>query len=196
MWPYFAIFLACFGGDSLPIIGPPVWTIMVFMQVKFELNPWLVLLVGVPGSVLGRYVLSLYSTRFLGKYIVQCKRDEMEFVGRKLNGSLWKIWPFLLLYSLLPLSTSALFFAAGLSRIKPIQILPPFFVGKFVSNAVMLFTSGYALHQVTQTGFEFFSLKSLLFIAVSLVVIGVLLFLDWRRVLEHRQLRFNFHIWR
>ena len=107
MWPYLATFLASLASDSLPIIGPPVWTILVFMQLKFDLNPWLVLGVGVPGSVLGRYALSLYSTKFLRKFITTKKANEMEFVGKKLDGSIWKTWPFVLIYSLLPLSTTA-----------------------------------------------------------------------------------------
>ena len=196
MWPYFATFLASLASDSLPIIGPPVWTIMVFMQLKFDLNPWLVVLVGVPGSVLGRYGLSLYSTKFLRKFITRTKANEIEFVGRKLNGSLWKTWPFVLVYSLLPLSTTALFFASGLARIKPIQVLPPFFVGKFISDAVMLFSSSFAIQQVNQPGFNLLSAKSLTVILSSVVVIAAFLFLDWRRLLERKQLRLDFHVWR
>ena len=195
MWPYLATFLASLASDSLPIIGPPVWTIMVFMQVKFDLNPWIVLGVGVPASVLGRYGLSQYSSRFTRKFITKAKAEEMEFVGKKLNGRLWEIWPFVLLYSLLPLSTTALFFAAGLARIRPLQILPPFFVGKFISDAVMLFTSSYALREVSQPGFQFFTAKSITLILSSLVIIAVFLFLDWRRLVERKQVRFEFRIW-
>src|SRR6185369_14468231 len=100
MWPYVVTFLASVASDSLPIIGPPVWTILVFMQVKFDLNPWMVLFVGVPGSVLGRYALSLYSTKFLFFFIKQKTAYEMAFVGKKLDGKLWKTWPFVLIYSL------------------------------------------------------------------------------------------------
>src|SRR4051794_17542929 len=135
MGDYIILFFACLIADSLPVIGPPVWTIMVFMQVKFRLEPWVVLAVGVPASVLGRYTLSLYSNTFFGRVIRGRKADEMRFVGRKLDGSLWKTWPFVLVYSLLPLPPTALFAAAGLARIRPIKILPPFFVGKFISDA-------------------------------------------------------------
>ena len=82
------MFLAALVTDLIPVVGPPVWTVMVFMLVKFDLNPWLVLAVGVPGSVLGRYLLSLYVPKLLGKVIKQTKRDELEYVGGKLKGSL------------------------------------------------------------------------------------------------------------
>ena len=97
------MFFAALATDLIPVIGPPVWTVMVFMLVKYDLNPWLVLAVGVPGSVLGRYGLSLYVTKFLGKVIKQTKSDEMKFAGSKLKGSLWRSWPFVLVYSLLPI---------------------------------------------------------------------------------------------
>lgn len=196
MWPYVVTFFASLASDSLPIIGPPVWTILVFMQVKFDLNPWMVLFVGVPGSVLGRYALSLYSTKFLRKFITTKKANEMEFVGKRLDGHLWKTWPFVLVYSLLPLSTTALFFAAGLARVKPIQVLPPFFVGKFISDAVMVFSSRYALQQVSQPGFHLLTAKNLTVILSSLLIIAAFLFIDWRRLLEHKQLRLVFQIWK
>ena len=196
MWPYLVMFLAALATDSIPIVGPPVWTVMVFMLVKFDLNPWLVLVVGVPGSVLGRYGLSLYITKFFGKVIRQDKSDEMKFVGQKLAGSLWKTWPFVLLYSLLPLSTTALFSAAGLARIRPIQILPPFFVGKFISDGIMLFSGRYAVHQAVNSVGGVFSWQGITTILAGVLVIALFLFLNWRLLVEERKLRLNFHIWR
>ena len=196
MWPYLLMFFAAVVTDLLPVIGPPVWTVMVFMLVKFDLNPWLVLAVGVPGSVLGRYGLSLYISLLMGKFIKQAKTDEMRFAGRKLSGGLGRIWPAVFLYSLLPLSTTALFSAAGLAKIKPIQILPPFFAGKFVSDAVMLFAGRYALRNSTELIYGTFSWKGIAATLVGLAAIAAFLFVDWRRLLEQRKVRFNFHIWK
>lgn len=196
MLHYVVLFVASFIADSLPVIGPPVWTIMVFMQVKFKLEPWLVLAVGVPASVLGRYTLSLYSGKFFGKVIRQKKADEMRFVGKKLNGSLWRAWLFVTLYSLLPLSTTALFAAAGLARIKPVQILPPFFVGKFISDAIMLFSGRYAVDAALHPGAGVWSGKNIIAMIVGLFLIAAFLFVDWRLVLEKHKIRINFHIWR
>ena len=190
------MFLAAMATDLIPVIGPPVWTVMVFMMVKFDLNPWLVLAVGVPGSVLGRYGLSLYAPWFFGKVIKQSKTDELKFAGSKLKGSLWRSWLFVLMYSLMPLSSTALFSAAGLARIKPIQILPPFFVGKFVSDAVMLFTGSYAIHSSVDVVYGTFSWKGVTSIVAGLVVLAAFLFIDWRLLLERRKLRVNFRIWK
>lgn len=196
MWPYLLMFVAALATDLIPVIGPPVWTVMVFMMVKFDLNPWLVLAVGVPGSVLGRYCLSLYTPWFFGKVMKQTKSDELKFAGRKLKGNLWRSWLFVLAYSLTPLSTTALFSAAGLARIKPVQILPPFFAGKFVSDAVMLFTGSYAIHNSVDVVYGTFSWKGIATIVAGLVVLAAFLFLNWRLLLEQRKLRLNFRIWK
>jgi len=190
------MFLAALATDLIPVIGPPVWTVMVFMLVKFDLNPWLVLAVGVPGSVLGRYCLSLYVPKLLGKVMKQTKSDDLKFVGSKLQGSLWRCWSFVLLYSLLPISTTALFSAAGLARIKPLQILPPFFVGKFASDAAMLFTGSYAIHNSVDLVYGTFTWKGMTTIVGGLVVLAAFLFLDWRLLLEQRKLSFCFRIWK
>lgn len=190
------MFLAALATDLIPVVGPPVWTVMIFMLVQFDLNPWWVLAVGVPGSVLGRYGLSLYTPMLFGKVIKQTKRNDLAFVGEKLNGGLWRSWLFVLIYSLLPFSTTALFSAAGLARIKPRQILPPFFVGKFVSDAVMLFTGRYAVDRSFNPVLGTFSWSGLAAFVVGLAAIATFLFLDWRVLLEKKKLRVNFQIWK
>ena len=53
-WMYLVVFASALAVDLIPIIGPPAWTVMVLLLIKFNLNPWGVLAVGVPGSALGR----------------------------------------------------------------------------------------------------------------------------------------------
>ena len=120
----------------------------------------------------------------------------MKFVGRKLNGSLWRSWLFVLVYALTPLSTTALFSAAGLARIKPVTILPPFFLGKFVSDAVMLFGGRYAMQNSADLVYGTFSWKGISTILAGLAVVAALLFLDWRTLLEKKKLRLDFNIWK
>ena len=86
--------------------------------------------------------------------------------------------------------------AAGLARIKPLQILPPFFVGKFVSDAVMLFSGRYALSNSVDLVYGSFSWKGIATIVTGLVLLAAVLFLDWRLLLEKRKFQVNFHIWK
>jgi len=193
---YLWVFLASFAVDLVPIIGPPAWTAMVLLLMKFDLNPWLVLAAGVPGSVAGRALLSLYAPWISKKVIKRRKNAEFEFVGRKLNQKLWQSWAFVFLYSVSPLPTTPLFSAAGLAKIGLLQILPPFFVGKFISDAVMLFTGREAFADFADLFDGTFSSKGIGTAVASVLVIGGFLFLDWRQLLEKKRLRFNVHIWK
>ena len=169
---------------------------MVLLLVRFDLNPWLVLAAGVPGSVIGRHVLSLYTPWFAEKVIRRHKNDELTFVGRRLKQKLWASWMFVFIYSLSPLPTTPLFSAAGLAKISPLQIVPPFFVGKFISDAVMLFTGRSAFTSLTDLLHGTFSVNGIVVAALSVLVICGFLFLDWRRLIESRNIRFNVHIWK
>lgn len=193
---YVWAFLIGVGFDLVPIIGPPVWTGLVLLMVKFDANPWLVLACGVPGSVLGRYLLSLYTPWLSKKIIKSRKNDEMEFVGRRLKRKLWESWIFVLVYSLSPLPTTPLFSAAGMAKIPPVQIIPPFFVGKFISDAVMLFMGREAVGSVAELIHGTFSIKGIITIVISIGVILGFLFIDWRTLLGKKQIRFNPHIWK
>ena len=112
MLMYLAVFLSALVVDLIPVIAPPAWTIMVFLLVKFHLNPWFVLIVGVTGSTIGRYIFSLYVPHIADKLIKRRKKDELEFMGKKLTQTFWQSWLFVFIYSLTPLSSSALFTAA------------------------------------------------------------------------------------
>jgi hypothetical protein len=193
---YLWVFLASLAVDLVPIIGPPAWTVMVLLLVRFDLNPWLVLAAGVPASVIGRYVLSLYTPWLFKKIIRRKKSDEFEFVGRKLQQRLWQSWSFVFVYSVSPLPTTPLFSAGGLAKVSPLHIIPPFFVGKFISDAVMLLTGRSAVTSLGELLKGTYSAKGVAVAAVSLLVICAFLFLDWRQLIERRRLHFSVRIWK
>ena len=124
MWLYLVVFLSALAVDLIPLFGPPAWTIMVFLLMKFDLNPWGVLAAGVPGSALGRFLLSLYIPKISSKFLKRRKNEELEFVGKKLAPNNWRTWLFVFVYTLMPLPTTALFTAAGLAKVKPTLTWP------------------------------------------------------------------------
>src|ERR1019366_2268753 len=196
MWMYLAVFFSALTVDLIPVIAPPAWTLMVFFMVKFHLNPWGVLVVGVSGSTLGKYIFSLYVPKIADQIIKRRKRVELEFMGKKLGQKLWQSWLFVFIYSLTPLSTAFLFIAAAIAKVKAGRMVPPFFAGKFVSDAVLIFTGRYAVLNLTGLVHGAFSAKGIIIIVVTLVVAGGFLFVDWRALLEKKQFKFNFKIWK
>jgi membrane protein YqaA with SNARE-associated domain len=196
MWKYLAVFLAALAVDLIPVIAPPAWTISVLLLVKFHLKPWGVLLLCVSGSTLGRYLLSLYIPHFSGRLLKRHKSEELEFLGKKLGRSLWKNWLFVFIYSVTPLSSTALFTAAGIAKVNPLHTLPAFFCGKFLSDLVMIYTGHYAAANFKDLAHGALSLKEIVIALLGLVVIGGFLFVDWRALLQQRKLTFNFKIWK
>jgi membrane protein YqaA with SNARE-associated domain len=196
MWLYLFVFIASFLVDLLPFIGPPAWTVMVFFQMHYGLNIWFVLIAGVIGSTLGRYTLSQYIPWLSDRYINVKKNDDLKFIGQKLSTKGWQVQLFVLLYTLTPLSSTPLFTAAGMARIRPMQIIPAFFVGKFVSDTIMVMAGDYVA-QNSQTIFKgLISWQSFFTILPGLLIICVPLFIDWRVLLEKKKFRLNFHIWK
>src|SRR5437764_2149229 len=144
MWRYLLVFLAALIVDTIPVFAPPAWTVLVLLLLTFHLNPWLVVIIGVTGSTLGRYILSLYIPKISSALVSRREDENLRYVGSKLAQTPVAASTFIFLYTLTPLSTTALFTAAGMARVNPWHILPPFFCGRLISDGVMVYTGKYA----------------------------------------------------
>ena len=196
MWYYVLVFIASFLVDILPFAGPPAWTVMVFFQMQFGLDIWWVIIVGVVGSTLGRYVLSLYIPWLSAKFLKAQKNEDLQFIGQKLAGDGWGIQAFVLLYTLLPLPSTPLFTAAGIAKIKPMHIIPAFFVGKFTSDMLMVITGDYVANNAESIANGYLSWRSISGTAIGIIIICVFLFIDWRKLLQTKKFSLNFKIWK
>jgi membrane protein DedA with SNARE-associated domain len=194
MWYYLSVFAAAYLVDLLPFFGPPAWTVMVFFQMKFDLNIWFVLFFGVLGSALGRYTLFLYIPYLSVRYIKMEKNEDLQFIGKKLENNGWKVQVFVFLYTLMPLPTTTLFSAAGIAKIKAIYIVPTFLIGKFLSDLVMVFTGDYVANNTASFLKGFLTWKSLSGIALGVFILCMLLFIDWRKLLIEKKFSLNFRI--
>lgn len=191
---YFVAFFAAMAVDSVPIFAPPAWTVLVFLLVKFELNPWLVLTLGVIGSSIGRLILMAYIPK-IGKRELSKKEDaNLTFLGQRLSKSGIISFLFVLIYTLTPLSTTALFTAAGLAKVKRLMLIIPFAIGKFVSDGVMIFSGDYAVRNFNNLVEGMTSPKGIALSLVGFLIILAFLFIDWRTVLERKKLKFQFTI--
>ena len=193
---YAFVFVSSLLVDLVPFIGPPAWTVMVFFQMKYGLNIWSVLVVGVIGSAIGRYLYSLYIPLLSSKFIKAQKQEDIEFIGEKLAGNGWRIKLFVLLYTLLPLPSTPLFTASGMAKIKPMQILPSFLIGKFTSDMVMVMTGDYAARNAVAISKGFLSWQSILGAVSGIAAIVFFLCIDWRLLLQRKKMRLSFKIWK
>lgn len=193
-WQYFLVFLGALLFDIVPFPFPPAFTIMVFLQIVFKLNIWWVVVIGVAGSVLGRYILLLYSPLLANRYLKESKNNDIQFLGDKMRENKWKGILIILAYSLLPLPTTPLFLGAGISKVKAVYIIPAFIVGKFTSDTIALFLGAYAVENVQTIVDQAFSLKSIASLVLALFLLFCLFFIDWRTLIQSKKLVWNFKI--
>lgn len=193
---YVLVFISSLLVDLIPFIGPPAWSVMVFFQIKFNLNIWLVLITGVVGSALGRYLMTLYIPKLTSKVINEKKDAELKFLGEKLSGEKWKIPLIVFIYTLIPMPTTPLFTAIAMAKIKPMVVIPPFFVGKFISDMVMVYLGKYAAENTIDIMHGLISWKAILGLVFGLILICAVLFIDWYTLVLKKKLKFNFSIWK
>ena len=193
---YVLVFISSLLVDLIPFIGPPAWSVMVFFQIKFHLNIWLVLVAGVVGSAIGRYLMTLYIPLLTAKVINEKKDAELKFLGEKLSGEKWKIPLIVFIYTLIPVPTTPLFTAIAMAKIKPIVVIPPFFVGKFISDMVMVYLGKYAAENTIDMMHGLISWKTITGLVIGLILIFGVLFIDWYSLLLKKKLKLNFSIWK
>jgi membrane protein YqaA with SNARE-associated domain len=196
MWPYFLVFLAALAVDTIPIFAPPAWILLVALLVKFKLNPWLTVIIGVAGSTIGRYILTRYIPKVSSSIVNRQEDANLRYIGSKIGKAKWSSAIFVFFYTLTPLSTTALFTAVAMARIRPWHILFPFFLGRLITDGVLVFSGKYASGNLSDLLHGQANWKTVITLVAGLLVIAAFLFVDWRQLLEHKKLRFRFRIFR
>jgi len=195
MWPYLLVFFAALAVDTIPIFAPPAWILLVVLLVKFKLNPWLTVVIGVVGSTIGRYILTRYIPRVSSSLVNRREDANLRYIGKRLAEAKWSSAVFVFLYTLTPLSTTALFTAVAMARIhRPFHILVPFFFGRLITDGILVFSGKYASANLTDLLHGEANWKTIATLIAGLLIISAFLFVDWLQLLEHRKLRFRFKI--
>jgi hypothetical protein len=194
------VYLIAFGAallvDTIPVFAPPAWTILAFIIVKWKPSPWGIIAAGAIGSVIGRYILTLYMPHVSAKIFRPSENKNISFLGKKIGGRFWHANIFVMLYAISPLSTTALFTAAGMAHVSPWNVLPGFAIGKFLGDAWVIFTAKVTADEAIDLIHGHVSWQAALAAAAGLLLISGVLFIDWQALLGRRKLRLNFAIWK
>ena len=169
---------------------------MLFIMIKFDLNPYVVVLVGTMGTVSGRMIFVTYIIPWLGHKAIGAKKNaDLKFVGQKLDQKKRYVFLFVFIYSILPLSTTALFMAAGLAKLKKIVVIPPFFLGNLIGDGLLLLSGKYAVTHFDDFYKDSFNLKNILLMIAGLGFVSLFVFLDWHYLLEKKKIKFVLKFW-
>src|SRR5205085_6428851 len=117
-------------------------------------------------------------------------------IGERLGGKGWRVQLFVFLYTLIPIPTTPLFTATGIARIKPLNIMPAFFVGKYISDAMMVLTADYVAKNIKTIAGGFLSWQNIAGTVFCLLLIAMFFFIDWHKLLLEKKFRLSFHIWK
>lgn len=180
--------------DVVPIPLPPAFTIMVFLQVVFGLDIWWVIVIGVAGSILGRYLLTLYVPSLADRIFKKSKNEDVQFLGERMKALGWRGQAAILAYTLLPLPTTPIFLASGMARINAIYVIPVFFVGKFTSDAITVHLGKYASENIENIIEKGLSWPSAISLILGLFFISGIIIVDWRSLLLKKKLLLNFRV--
>lgn len=195
-WQYMLVFLGTVLMDITPLPLPPAFTIMILLQIMFDLPVWPVIIIGVIGSIVGRYILTLYIPMLSSHIFKKSKNEDIEFLGNKLKTKGWKSQLFILFYTLMPLPSTPLFVAGGIAKMKPVYIIPAFFIGKFTSDSIAVFTGKFATQNVQSLLNGILSWRSVTGLLVGLTFLFLLIFIDWRSLIQEKKLKLVFNVWK
>jgi len=195
-WQYLLVFFGAIAVDITPLPLPPAFTIMVLFQIMFGLPIWPVIVVGVIGSIIGRYILSLYIPNVSNRIFIPSKNDDIRFLGDQLKYNGWKSQLFIIMYTLMPLPSTPLFIAGGIARIKPILIIPAFFAGKFTSDSIAVYMGKYATENTRSLLQGMLSIESIAGLMLGFALLFALVFIDWRSLIKYKKFHLKFHIWK
>jgi hypothetical protein len=82
-----------------------------------------------------------------------------------------------------------------MAKIKPLYIIPAFFIGKFTSDAITVHLGKYAAENFSNVIDNVFSLKSIGSFVFGILLICCVIFIDWRTLIQNKKFHLNFRVW-
>ena len=184
---YLLLVLVVLFANSLPAFAPPTWMILVFFLLNYELNPYVLVVLGVASATAGRGFLAWYFRRFA--HLIPTKFSaNMEYAGEYFQKSTTKKYSMLALFLVSPISSAQLFEAAGLMKtvsLKP--LLAVFAFGRsfsysaYVTGASVAASSNLGdviVHELRSP----WAIGAQVTLILGLVLVGNI---DWKKRLKH-----------
>ena len=89
-WQYVLVCVVSILVDITPLPLPPAFTVMILLQIVFNLAIWPVIIFGVVGSIIDRYILTLYIPSVADRILQKDKNDDVRFLGEKMKTRGWR----------------------------------------------------------------------------------------------------------
>jgi len=141
---YLLLMAIVFGVAVIPVFGPPVWIVLVVAKFRWNLNPVLLVGLGVVASTAGRSTLSRVA-RHLERFVPRRAKENLEAASNYIESHRGGIFALLAVFVVSPLPSGQLFVAAGILRIRMLPITLAYAAGRLVSYS--LYVAGATVAQ-------------------------------------------------
>ena len=182
MEQYLLVALVIFAFNLVPAFAPPTWSALVFFNFRYDLNPVLLILVGIIAAVAGRAGLFELFRKFR-EFLPKGYLANMAKLGHYLEESKSRFIGLLTLFFVSPFSSAQLFEAAALMnrmRLKP--LLYAFATGRLFSYSFYVFGSNQLKSTSIGQIIEDQITSPLAILIQVLMIIGVIALgnIDWK----------------
>jgi uncharacterized membrane protein YdjX (TVP38/TMEM64 family) len=188
LW-YFGVFLFILVLNTIPILMPPTWIVLVsFHALDPSLNPLVLSLVGATAATLGRFAL-LHTVSYFRKFLSTERKASLDKIQNFLQKK--KLGYFLasFLFAITPLPSNMLFVTYGLMRAKSVQIYCGYWMGRLIAYYVMLSVSAAVLTPFLQM----FEERYVGILIIDVLSIGMLVFfasINWNILISEKRIKF------
>lgn len=191
-------FLVIFFLNTIPILGPPTWTVLSIIAFTSSIPSLpLFILIALIAATLGRIILTLSSKYIIRNHLLGKKyKKNMEYLRKHLDKRPYYASIIFFLEAFTPLPSDQFFIAYGLTGMKIWYAIVPFFVGRIFTYTFWAYTAkslsnGISLGSITLM--SFLSWPVLLGEILILILLYYFVKVDWEHIIMHRKLRIINH---
>lgn len=174
------------GWGLVPLPLPPGWIVLAYMRAELDLStPWVVV-VGALGVGVGRALLALIGRVVEERALVGASRENVDYLAERIHGPEARVYAALIA----GFGPAALSAAAGLLRLSPLVVGAGAALGRLVAYAIWLPTAGRAAVELEHRLRNAVGpVTAAIAIVLLIAFFYLLLYIDWRLLLEQRRLR-------
>ncbi|MCX6803965.1 MAG: hypothetical protein NTY48_05355 [Candidatus Diapherotrites archaeon] len=170
--------------NVIPAMAPPTWAVLSFFNITRSQNIWVLVIVGVSASTIGRFCLAKLSGYLTNQFVSKEKKREFIGIGEKLKGKSWEKFGFTVLFALSPLPSNALFIAFGATKTRLREVLAGFVVGRSISYLFLIFTTEKVFSSLGETMRGNTNLWTILVEVIGVIAILAFFKFDWAKMIN------------
>ncbi len=170
--------------NIIPAFAPPTWIVLSYFYISNPQDIFLLILIGVTASTVGRYVLAKFSGKVFFKFASEQKKIEVEKIRKRLHKRNFAKFMVSFIFAIGPLPSNAFFIAVGSTKMRMREILSGFFLGRLISYLFLVYTSEKLFSSFETTLGGEATIITLILEIVSILALILFFFLDWNKILE------------